>query len=229
MKTAVIIPARRASTRLPNKPLALIKGVPMIIRVWEAAVASGAGPVFVATDCAEIVGLVQSVGGNAIMTDSNLASGTDRVASAANMLEGFDAIINLQGDMPFINPSDILEVLNPLVYYDVGTLVYDMEELERSNPNSVKAIVSWHDNINIGQAHWFLRGPLTYGYHHAGIYSYHSTVLQEIAELTPSKHEQIEKLEQLRFLENGFTIGVAKVDKIEGEINTYDDLEKANL
>lgn len=228
MKTAIIIPARYESTRLPGKPLAQIKGRSMISLVYDVAVQSGLGDVFVATDHEDVANEVRSFGGNVAMTHPNLPSGTDRVAVVADSLPvDYRYVVNLQGDMPFIRPEQIQRVLQPLEFYEIGTLVYDMAEEELQNPNSVKAIVSWQFG-EVGDAKWFLRASLLYGYHHAGIYAFQRAVLSEVAALEQSSHELAEKLEQLRFLDNGYSIGVVKTDPIAGEINTQEDLDKAN-
>ncbi len=229
MKTLIIIPSRAAASRLPNKPLLEFGDKPLVQHVWEQAVQAKASRVLVATDSQDIVDKVQAFGGEAMLTDPALPSGTDRVAHAYTALSvPFDAIINLQGDMPYILPEQITQVLSPLkAGFDVGTLVYEMDPAEQSNPNAVKAIVSFEQDEKIGQCHWFLRAPLSYGYHHAGVYAFTPKSLKIIATLPQSAHEKIEKLEQLRFLENGLTIGASVCAPIEGEINTPDDLAKA--
>lgn len=224
----IIIPARLGSTRLPEKPLLKIKGIPLIQHVAHAAGQTGLRTV-VATDDSRIFDLVESFGGEAIMTPNNLSCGTDRVAMAINALDPkhqYDEVINVQGDMPFIKPNQVLDSLKPLQHYDIGTLVYEMEPEQQANPNSVKAIVSL--NGEIGQCHWFLRAPLAYGYHHAGIYAYRREALETFARIGPSRFEQLERLEQLRALEHGLTIGAYLSLPIAGEINTQEDLDQAN-
>lgn len=232
MSIAIIIPARFQSTRFPGKPLCIIHGKTMIERVYEQAKKSNIGDVYVATDDDRIVNEVERFGGKYVKTPSNLPTGTDRVAYSALLLRGknkYNTFINLQGDMPFARPEDLADCLKPIdIGYDVGTIVYDMDEDQLNNSNSVKAIVSWDISNSIGKAHWFCRSSLKYGYHHAGIYSFDAFILNKFIHLEQSPLEKIESLEQLRFLENNFTIGVVKVNKIKGEINTPEDLEKAN-
>lgn len=228
MKTAIIIPARYGSTRLEGKPLCTIGDITMIERVYKQAVMSELGDVVVATDHESVAEEVRRFGGNVALTHPDLPSGTDRVAVVADTLpQSYKFIVNLQGDMPFIKPEQIREAVKPLEFYEIGTLVYDMQEEERNNPNSVKAIVSWRFD-DVGEAHWFLRASLGYGYHHAGIYAFSRAVLNEVSELNQSPIEQIEKLEQLRFLQYGYQIGVIKTEPVAGEINTQEDLDRAN-
>ena len=227
-RVLIVIPARAGSTRLPNKPLVKFHGKTLIQHVWDKANKLPA-KVIVATDSDEIVKEVESFGGEAMMTDSDIKTGSDRVAQAYKQLgQSADAIINLQGDMPFITPRQIASSIIPLNFgFDVGTLIYKMDPAEQNNPNSVKAIASVHPTTEIGQCHWFLRAPLSYGYHHAGIYAFKPEVLKKLAKLEQTEFEQIEKLEQLRFLENKFRIGGKLCEAIKGEINTYEDLEMA--
>ena len=147
MKTLIVIPARMASTRFPNKPMALIKGKPMIQRVWEQAVSSKLGSVIVAC-CERVVrDHIVSLGGNAEMTDPNLPSGTDRVFAAIKNythINNYDSIINLQGDMPLINPSIISLVNIPLYQgFDIGTLVTNLKESQRKDNNITKVQIEW--------------------------------------------------------------------------------------
>ena len=227
-RVLIVIPARAGSTRLPNKPLVKFHGKTLIQHVWNKANRLPA-KIIVATDSDDIVKEVESFGGTAMMTDSNIQTGSDRVAQVYKQLgQSFDAVINLQGDMPFITPRQIASSIIPLNFnFDVGTLIYKMDEAEQNNPNSVKAIATVHPTTEIGQCHWFLRAPLSYGYHHAGIYAFKPEVLKQLARLEQTELEQIEKLEQLRFLENKFRIGGKLCEAIKGEINTYEDLEMA--
>lgn len=229
MKKLIIIPSRAQSTRLPNKPLKEFGGKTLVQHVWEKAIAVPSADVYVATDSDEIANKVKEFGGEVLMTASELPTGTDRVLAATTMVtvSNYDCVINLQGDMPFIEPTQILASTLPLDRgYDVGTLVYDMHEAEQNNPNSVKAIVSMHSN-NTGKCHWFVRAPLKYGYHHAGIYSYSLSAVEKIKLFAQSTYENVEKLEQLRFLENGLSIGAQLTNHIDGEINTPSDLDQA--
>ena len=151
MKNVVIIPSRMASTRLPGKPLMLIDGIPMIQRVWQQALASKIGEVFVACSEIEVHDLIVSNGGKAIMTDPDLPSGTDRVHSAflkINNNQDIDIIINLQGDMPLINPDHILKVIDPIKKnFNIGTLATNLNDNELNNPNVTKVEVDFEKNI----------------------------------------------------------------------------------
>ena len=147
MKPIIIIPTRLASTRFPGKPLALIDGIPMIQRVWEQAMASKIGDVIVACAEKQVADLIASLGGNAIMTSPNLPSGTDRVYSAIknySNLNKVENIINLQGDMPIINPEDIKKVNYPLKQgFEIGTLVTDINAYEEKDINITKVKINW--------------------------------------------------------------------------------------
>ena len=160
MKSVVIIPSRMASTRLPGKPLMSIDGIPMIQRVWQQAIASKIGEVFVACSEIEVHDLIVSNGGKAIMTDPNLSSGTDRVHSAflkINNNQDIDIIINLQGDMPLINPDHILKVIDPIKNnFTIGTLATNLNNNELNNPNVTKVEVDFKKN-EISQALSFYR------------------------------------------------------------------------
>ena len=141
MKTIIIIPSRMASTRFPGKPLVNIKGIPMIQRVWQQAIKSGLGDVYVACSENEVYDLITSVGGKAILTDPNLPSGTDRIYSAYQQIKNtseIECIINLQGDMPLINPKQIKKVIEPIKNkYELGTLSTTLKEDENINVASV--------------------------------------------------------------------------------------------
>lgn len=228
MKKLIIIPSREASTRLPNKPLETFGGKTLVQHVWDKAITVPGADVYVATDSEKILDAVHSFGGKAVMTDASLASGTDRVIAAYKKIEGdYEYIINLQGDMPFIDTTQIIATTVPVTSgFDVGTLVYEMNQAHQNNSNSVKAIVSFNDNEKMGQCHWFLRASLSYGYHHAGIYCFSKQSIEKLGS-TQSKFELVEKLEQLRFLEQGLRIGAMYTQPIEGEINTVEDLELA--
>tara|TARA_B110000116_G_C16746877_1_gene541364 strand:+ start:486 stop:950 length:465 start_codon:yes stop_codon:yes gene_type:complete len=147
MKTLILIPARMASTRLPNKPLAIIAGKPMIQRVWEQAKLSNIGDVVVACSEKEVFDLIKSIGGNAILTNPNIPSGTDRIFQATVSIENMDqyeSIINLQGDLPLINPKDIKKVNIPIEQgFDIGTLVTDLISEQQKDINVTKVKVKW--------------------------------------------------------------------------------------
>ena len=236
-QTIVVIPARMASTRLPGKPLALIDGVPMIVQVWRRGVEAGVGRVVVAAAESEIAEAVRAAGGEAVETDPVLPSGSDRVQAALDAVDPqgrAKTVINLQGDLPLIDPATIRAVLGPLARaeIDIATLVAEIvEPHERTDPNVVKAIVSFSDGSPVGRALYFTRamaptgeGPL---YHHIGLYAYRRSALARFVALPPSPLERREKLEQLRALEAGMTIGVARVDAVPYGVDTPADLERA--
>ena len=160
-----------------------------------------------------------------VVTSSDIATGSDRVAAVADRIDA-EQIINLQGDLPFIEPPQILLALKPLsAGYDVGTLIFEMDHADVANRNSVKAICSPDGACK--RCHWFTRAPLPYGYHHAGIYAYSKEALRAFAALKRQKLELAEDLEQIRFLEAGYRIGACLTSKIRDEINTPADLERA--
>ena len=231
----VIIPARMASTRLPGKPLAPIGGVPMIVCVWRRAVAAGVGPVVVAAAEPEIVAAVEAAGGKAVLTDPDLPSGSDRVFAALNAVDPagkHDVIVNLQGDLPALDPAQIRAVAGALGDADIATLAAEIDDpADRANPSVVKPVVAWEAGGLSGRALYFTRaaapcgdGPL---FHHIGIYAFRRESLARFVALPPSPLEKREKLEQLRALEAGMTIRVARVDSVPLSVDTPGDLEKA--
>ena len=234
MNPILLIPARMASSRLPGKPLADIAGRPMIVRVWERAVAAKLGPVVVAAAEPEIVQAVTAAGGEAVLTDPGLASGSDRIFAALQQLDPearHDVVVNLQGDLPALAAEDIRAVVAALAGSDIATLAAEITDpAERDNPSVVKAVVAW-DGKN-GRALYFTRatapsgdGPL---FHHVGIYAFTRTALTRFVALPPSALEMREKLEQLRALEAGMRIAVARVDRVPLSVDTPADLERAN-
>ena len=234
MKTIIIIPARMASQRFPNKPMALIDGIPMIQRVWEKAKLANIGEVVVAC-CEKIVfDKINSIGGSAIMTNPDLPSGTDRVYEIINNhpnANQFECIINLQGDMPLINPNDIQKVSIPLMQgFDIGTLVTHISKEEEKNINITKAKVNWIKRENIGEAIDFYKKPkkvLKNIYHHIGIYSFRINSLKKFIGLKPSENELFHKLEQWRALDSNMTIGTKYIDESYFGVDTEEDLLKA--
>ena len=231
----ILIPARLASTRLPRKPLADIAGLPMIVQVWQRAMESACGRVVVAAAEDEIVEVVTSAGGEAVLTDPDLPSGSDRIYQALEQIDPKGAhqrIVNMQGDLPTLEPGLITRVLEALGDNEMSTLVAEITEAgERDDPNVVKAIVSLHTPSS-GRALYFTRatapsgdGPL---YHHIGIYAYQRAALANFVALPRSVLEQRERLEQLRALEAGMRIGVACVDTVPVGVDTAQDLELAN-
>lgn len=236
--TIVLIPARLASSRLPGKPLAEIAGEPMIVHVWRRALEAGVGPVLVA--CAEpaIAEAIEARGGRAVLTDADLASGSDRIFAALAEVDperAFERVVNLQGDLPSLPPEAIRAVLAPLdeIGSDIGTLAVATDDpADRADPNVVKAVVAFDPTRpRIGRALYFTRAGAPTGegpvYHHIGIYAYRREALERFARLPPSPLEQRERLEQLRALEAGMTIGVALVDTLPLGVDTLDDLERA--
>ena len=232
----VLIPARMASTRLPGKPLADIAGEPMIVHVMRRAQAAAVGPVVGATDSEAIAACVEKAGGRALMTRADHVSGSDRIfeALAAADPEGSaDIIVNVQGDLPTLAPSDVAAAVAPLAdpAVDIGTLAAEISEAqERANPNVVKVVGS---PVAPGRlrALYFTRatapsgeGPL---YHHIGLYAYRRAALARFVGLPPSPLERREKLEQLRALEAGMRIDVSVVASVPPGVDTPDDLDRA--
>ena len=237
MKPILVIPARMASTRLPGKPLADIGGAPMIVRVWRQAMAAGLGPVLVAAAEPEIVQAVEQAGGRAVLTDPDLPSGSDRIAQALRLVDpgqSHDLVVNLQGDLPALEPAAIRAVADALVQSgaDIATLAAEIDnEADRGNPAVVKAVVAWNEGGALGRALYFTRataptgeGPL---FHHIGIYAYARAALERFVALPPSPLEKREKLEQLRALEANMSIAVARVDRPPLSVDTPADLERA--
>ena len=234
--TAIIIPARLASTRLPNKPLLPINGKPMILHVWEQAVAAEIGEVIVATDSDQIKEVISEAGGNCELTRSNHQSGTDRIYEA---LENFDHnkninfIINLQGDLPQINRECLSSVVNLLSdeEVEVSTLACEMTDHDEINSKSiVKAIADIDPNTKIGRAINFTRTPeasINGNYlHHIGLYAYTRSALEKFVHLAPSTREIDQKLEQLRALDNQMRIDIQLIDFLPLGVDTPEDLEK---
>jgi 3-deoxy-manno-octulosonate cytidylyltransferase (CMP-KDO synthetase) len=225
-----------AASRLPGKPLKDIAGQPMIVRVMERAVAAGIGPVVVATDSADIKSAVEAVGGRAIMTRADHPSGSDRIYEALNLADPdghMDTVVNVQGDLPTLEPEDLKAALGPLddPAVDVATLAAEIRRSEeRTNPNVVKVVGSPVSPRRL-RALYFTRatapagdGPL---YHHIGLYAYRRAALARFVALPPSPLEVRERLEQLRLLEAGMRIDVALVDSVPLGVDTPEDLEAA--
>ena len=238
MKPVVVIPARMASSRLPGKPLADILGEPMIVHVWRRAMEAAIGPVFVACAEAEIAEVVDQVGGKAVLTDPALASGSDRVHAALEMLDPdgrFDLVINPQGDTPTMAPALLHDVLKPLAdpAVDIATLATRIREPEKMvDPNIVKVALEPHpNNPTVGKALYFSRLTIPSGdghyYHHEGIYAFRRASLRKFVSLPPAGLEQTERLEQLRALVAGMRIDVALIDAVPWGVNTPSDLERA--
>ncbi len=237
MNPVLLIPARMASTRLPAKPLADIAGLPMIVRVWQQAKAAGLGPVVVAAGEAEIVSVIQAHGGQAVLTDPDLPSGSDRIWAALQILDPdarHDVVVNLQGDLPALDPDQLKTVAQALKQSgaDIATLAAPIDnDADKVNPAVVKAVVAWDASGKLGRALYFTRatapagdGPL---FHHVGLYAYRREALESFVALPPSALERSEKLEQLRALEAGMRIAVARVDEAPLSVDTPADLERA--
>ena len=235
MNNLIIIPARLESSRLPNKPLADICGSPMIIHVLNRGLESKCGDVVVATSNIEIRDVVESYGAKAIMTDSKHPSGSDRIYEALNIIDNknkYKNIVNLQGDLPTIDPSLIkltFKLIENNKDADISTLggtIKDKNELE--DPNVVKAYV---ENIDRPlYANNFIRSPDGYDsdklYHHLGIYGYKRKSLEKFIKTKQSKREKEFKLEQLRALDNGMKIAIDLINQIPIGVDTKDDLYK---
>jgi len=237
MNPIVVIPARMASTRLPGKPLAEIAGVAMIVRVWRQAVAANVGPVVVAAAEREIADAIEQAGGKAVLAGEDLPSGTDRVFAALNSADrhgDHDIVVNLQGDLPALDPHAIRAVVDALVATgaDIATLAAEIDDpADYDNPSVVKPVVAWDVSGRRGRALYFTRARAPWGegalYHHIGIYAFQRTALARFVALPASALEKREKLEQLRALEAGMHIAVARVDQVPLSVDTPGDLEKA--
>ncbi|MDA1323866.1 MAG: 3-deoxy-manno-octulosonate cytidylyltransferase [Proteobacteria bacterium] len=233
----VIIPARLGSQRLPDKPLADIAGAPMIVHVWRRAVEANIGPVVVACADRSIADAITAAGGHAVMTRPDHPSGSDRIHEALLLLDpagNYDAVVNVQGDLPTIDPGVIGAVLEPLQNpaVDMATLAAEITDpAERSDPNVVKAVVDLAPGARIGRALYFSRAAIPAGdgplLHHIGLYAFRREALAQFVALPESQLEQRERLEQLRALAAGMRIDVALVDTVPDGVDTPADLEKA--
>jgi 3-deoxy-manno-octulosonate cytidylyltransferase (CMP-KDO synthetase) len=215
MNPIVLVPARMAASRLPGKPLADIAGEPMIVHVWRRALEADLGPVAVAAADPEIVQAVTERGGRAVLTDPDLSSGSDRILAALSELDPdgrFDAVVNLQGDMPFIDPAaprDAVALLDSEHGCDIATLVAAASPADCADPDVCKAILAMRADDKAGRALYFTRaapfgeGPV---WHHLGVYAYRRAALERFCAAPPSPLERREKLEQLRALEMGLQI-----------------------
>jgi len=214
MNTAIVIPARLDSTRFPNKMLAELNGVPLIQRVYERCKESGLSTYVVTPDekIKELIGKDTILVGDA-------ENGTARCALAAEYIN-YENFINVQGDMPDITSDIILKVNELLNEYDVVTPYTKMSNEQRSDPNSVKII------HNGRTAKWFGRGITGYGDHHLGVYGYKNYLLNSYSSLKVYPEEEIERLEQLRWIQNDVKMGVVEVEFNGIEINTKEDLDK---
>ena len=220
-----------ASKRFPDKPLALINGIPMIQRVWEKAIKSNLGDTYVACSETEVFDLITKLGGAAIMTDPKLPSGTDRVCAALKQItnyKSYQSIINLQGDMPLINEDDIIKVNEPILNgFDIGTLATNLSIEEESNINITKVKIDWVKKKSLGIAKDFYKnskGHIDNVYHHVGIYSFNFKALSKFVSMPPSVNELNYHLEQWRALDSGLSIGVSFVENVPISVDTKEDL-----
>ena len=243
----VVIPARLAATRLPNKPLADINGLPMIVHVWQRAREADLGPVLVAVADARIADAVRAAGGEAVMTRPDHPTGSDRILEAVERFDPdrrYDAIVNVQGDLPTIDPAAVRAALAPLAdpsagepEVEIGTIAAEIVRAEeKTEPSVVKPVVAFTRGGHgawppMGRALYFTRatapsgeGPL---YHHIGLYVYRRAALERFVRLPQSPLERRERLEQLRAIENGMRIDVARVDTVPLGVDTPADLERA--
>ncbi len=234
-KIIAIIPARYNSTRFPGKILANIAGKPMIQHVYERARQIGnLADVIVATDNDDVLKLIQSIGGQAILTDQKHPSGTDRIAEAARLLKLPDStiVVNIQGDQPLV-PEGPVNAIIELLCNDpechMSTAACPMDSSDIENPNRVKVVLDVHS-----RALYFSRSPIPYDrdnkspytgcLRHLGLYAYRHDFLQTFVELPRGRLESLEKLEQLRALEYGYKIGVALVREAPIDVDTEEDL-----
>ena len=239
----IVIPARLDSSRLPGKPLADIGGEPMIVHVWRRAREADAGRVIVAADHQDIIEAVNAAGGEAIMTRSDHKSGSDRVYEAVSSVDPdrqVEIVVNLQGDLPTLDPKLIGACIAPLEDDgpDIATLASLITDpAECQNPNVVKVIATpigtntGNDRLDWLKALYFTRATAPHGdgplYHHIGIYAYRRSALERFVSLPQSPLEKREHLEQLRALEAGMRIDVSLVDTTPLGVDTPADLERA--
>jgi 3-deoxy-manno-octulosonate cytidylyltransferase (CMP-KDO synthetase) len=235
MNPIIAIPARLAATRLPDKPLALIDGEPLILHVWRRAVAAEVGRVIVAAGDARIAEVVRAAGGEAVETDPALPSGSDRVAAAVGALDpggDYDVVVNLQGDLPDPDAAELKAVLIPLrdPGVDIATVATVMEPALYDDPNAVKAVLAMAPGARIGRALYFSRARVPSGdgpyYHHFGLYAFRRAALARFITLPQGVLEARERLEQLRALEAGMRMDCALIDRVLYEINTPADLAR---
>ena len=233
----ILIPARMGSTRFPDKVLAEIAGAPMIVQVWRRAQEAALGRIVVAAAESAIVAAVEAVGGEAVLTDPEHPSGSDRIYEALMKIDpagDHDAIVNVQGDLPTIEPDAIRAAIAPLQdpAVDIATIGAEITiDEERTNPNVVKAVAAIAPGERIGRALYFTRATVPSGegplYHHIGLYAYRRAALKEFVALPQGVLEQREKLEQLRALEAGMRIDLALVDTVPLGVDTPADLARA--
>lgn len=230
MNVVLIIPARLNAVRLPQKPLADVNGKPLIVRVWEQAQASQTGSVWVAGCHSQFVDVMAKVGGQCVLTDPDLPSGTDRVWQAyQNLSLKADIVVNVQGDMAYFEPSvikDTVKALKNNPSWDIATPIHPITKDQALEPQCVKAVRDLND-----RAHYFSRSLIPHGASsflgHIGIYAYRPKALEQFVKAPPSYLETCEKLEQLRALELGLVIGTCQVNCQPLSVDTPEDLERA--
>lgn len=235
----LLIPARLAATRLPHKPLADIAGAPMIVHVWRLAVAAGCGPVVVASGDREIAEAVERAGGRAVMTDPALPTGSDRIHAALSALDPartHDAVVNVQGDMPMLDPGAIRIALRTLTETDsdIATLAAEITDpATLADPSVNKIAAGFTDPSRPARALYFSKTPVPWGegphYEHVGLYVYRRAALDRFVTLPRGVLEQRERLEQLRALEAGMRIWIGLIDKAQlgVQVDTPADLARA--
>ena len=216
--TAILIPARYSSTRFPGKPLCMLDSVPMIKRVYDACSASKI-PTYVLTDDVRIASVFQNT--SVIIDDTDYANGTERCAGAINLdyMKKYDQFINVQGDMPDVTLQMIERCVEWLKYYPISTVWTDMPKKMQNNPDSVKMVRAGD------QCLWFGRGMTGYGHWHLGVYGYRRDALDLYTNMEVTVEEEIEKLEQLRWLKSGWQIGCSSVYFKGIEINSPEDVD----
>ena len=234
----VLIPTRLAATRLPNKPLADIAGAPMILHVWRRAVAADVGPVVVACGDREIAEVIERAGGHAIMTDPDLPTGSDRIHAAITMLDpgrAHDAVINVQGDMPMLDPAAMRLAVAALddPETDIATLASVLDDPAIAAQDHVNLVVAgFTDPARPARALYFSKALVPWGdgphYEHVGLYAYRRAALERYVKLPRGVLEQREHLEQLRALEAGMRISVRLIDPSQhgGQVDVPSDLDR---
>jgi 3-deoxy-manno-octulosonate cytidylyltransferase (CMP-KDO synthetase) len=235
----ILIPARLAATRLPGKPLADIAGTPMIVHVWRRAVAAEAGPVVVACGDREIAAVVEAAGGRAMLTDPQLPTGSDRIHQAISRIDParrHDAVLNVQGDLPLLDPSAVRLALAGLADpdTDIATLAAVIEnDLALADTSVNKVVAGFADPKQPARALYFSKAVVPWGagphYEHIGLYAYRRAALERYVGLPRGILEQRERLEQLRALEAGMRISVSLIEaaRLGVQVDTPADLERA--
>ena len=235
MKIVALIPARFAASRFPGKLMQKLGDKPVIVHTYlNTLITNLFDDVIVVTDSLEIVSAIEDVGGKAILSQQEHASGTDRIAEAAVNINA-DVFINVQGDEPFVYKEALVSLCNLFCHSDtiVGSLMHRIDIKEANNPNAVKVVTDLE-----GNALYFSRSVIPFlrdsqqaciYFKHIGVYGYKKDVLLEISKLSPTKLELAEKLEQLRILENGIKIKMAEIKEWSVAIDTPEDYDRAKI